>query len=162
MIKEYRIEDVIEFLRESNEIEGVHDQDSLKQAIKAWSYLVKSKNFTEKVVLTTHKILMQNQCLRPNEKGYYRRVQVWIGRREGLDFTKINEAMTQWLMNVNDLTKNGKKESKIYLEETIKKQHVDFEKIHPWVDGNGRTGRMYMNFTRMKLGLPILIIHSGV
>lgn len=39
--------------------------------------------------------------------------------------------------------------------------HADFEKIHPFPDGNGRTGRLLMNFELMKDGFPITIIKKG-
>jgi Fic family protein len=36
--------------------------------------------------------------------------------------------------------------------------HVDFVGIHPFVDGNGRTSRLLMNFELMRHGyLPIII-----
>ena len=30
--------------------------------------------------------------------------------------------------------------------------------VHPFIDGNGRTGRIFMNWWRVKNGLPILVI----
>lgn len=38
--------------------------------------------------------------------------------------------------------------------------HHKFEKIHPFFDGNGRTGRMIMNYILMKNGYPPIIIHN--
>ncbi len=46
-------------------------------------------------------------------------------------------------------------------EEWSQQLHVSYEKIHPFVDGNGRTGRMFMNWWRLTNGLPLLIIHEG-
>ncbi|MBN1156800.1 Fic family protein [Candidatus Woesearchaeota archaeon] len=37
--------------------------------------------------------------------------------------------------------------------------HHKFEKIHPFIDGNGRTGRMLMNYIIMKSNYPPVIIH---
>ncbi len=38
--------------------------------------------------------------------------------------------------------------------------HHKFERIHPFMDGNGRTGRMLMNFILLKNNYPPIIIHS--
>lgn len=38
--------------------------------------------------------------------------------------------------------------------------HEKFEKIHPFYDGNGRTGRMIMNLMLLRVGLPPLIIKN--
>lgn len=44
------------------------------------------------------------------------------------------------------------------LEAWIWGTHVEFERIHPFLDGNGRTGRLWMNSLRMQHGLPWMTI----
>jgi hypothetical protein len=81
----------IEFLQESNEIEDVHDTDSLDQAIYAWEYLISQKEISIGVILKAHKILMLHKFLRPNEKGYFRKCPVYIDNKECLDWEKIEK-----------------------------------------------------------------------
>jgi len=38
--------------------------------------------------------------------------------------------------------------------------HIQFERIHPFSDGNGRTGRMIMNYSLLQHGFPPLIIEK--
>ena len=38
--------------------------------------------------------------------------------------------------------------------------HIQFERIHPFSDGNGRTGRMIMNYSLLQQGFPPLIIEK--
>lgn len=151
--------DVEEFLKESNAIESVYDVDSLQQALYAWEYLIGEKEITPSVVLKTHKILMLHQPLHGYERGYFRRCAVYIGGRQGLRWDVIPEAIQSWCIDMNmpqatENTDDGK-------ERYSKMIHVDYENIHPFIDGNGRTGRMFMNWWRIKNGLPILVIHEG-
>lgn len=45
--------------------------------------------------------------------------------------------------------------------ENIARLHADFVGIHPFIDGNGRTGRLVMNMELMKAGYPVAIIESA-
>mgnify|MGYP001325756166 CR=1 FL=1 len=143
------------FLLESNKIEGVYDEDSLKQAKLAWKYLMTQKTLTVGVILKTHKILMLHQKLRPNEKGYFRTCEVMIGQRFGLSWFKIKNVINEWLDDVKVSIKIPGEDGK-----HIKNDHIEYERIHPFVDGNGRTGRLFYQWERLKSGLPIVIIYE--
>lgn len=134
------------FLRESNAIEDVFDEESLSQAAWAWAYLKGQKELNIGVILKTHKILMLNQGLRPNERGYFRQRRVYIGGRSALHYSDIRPALKVWVQEANADPANWKNMHRLY------------EEIHPFVDGNGRTGRMFMNWQRLQAKLPILVI----
>ncbi len=152
----------IEFLKESNAIEGEYDFQALECAKEAWEFLLMHNELTLALVCGVHKLLMRNRdTLRQEEKGALRAIPVYISRKEALNPLLVKEQLEQWILNVNDLLTNGAKETDIFKERTVKEQHIAYEKIHPFVDGNGRTGRMFMNWTRLKLKLPLLIVHTG-
>jgi len=149
-------EEIQEFLRESNAIESVHDDTSFQQAKRAWEYLMTQKNMTTKVVLGTHNILMLGSNLDIRDIGSFRNVGVMVGGYIAINPLKIPEAMESWCEDANTSVKVPSKEGK-----HIKLDHITYEKIHPFIDGNGRTGRMFMNWQRIRAKLPILIVHVG-
>ncbi len=142
---------VLQFLSESNAIEGVFDADSLLQAYCAWEYLRTQKTLSIGAILKIHKILMLHQPLAPNEKGYFRQAPVWIGGKEAMMWPLVPQRMGELCVIMNEQR----------TEEEIKQDHIAYEYCHGFIDGNGRTGRMILNWQRIKNGFPILVIHQG-
>lgn len=137
-----------EFLKESNAIEGVYDEDSLKQAKKAWEFLINEDVLTVNVILKTHKQLMKNQPITERDKGAFRKCRVWVGGCEGADWTFVPVFTQNWCFET--MRKSPKVDAK--------KLHIEFEKLHPFIDGNGRIGRMLMNWTRVKRNNQKLLV----
>lgn len=139
-------EQEIDFLEQSNFIEGVYDEVSLDQAVLAWEYLMEQEEMSPEVVKKTHEILMLYK-LRGCECGHFRTVDVWVGRHKGEDPKNIPQLVKAWCEEMNLSPENWKS------------LHVAYESVHPFTDGNGRTGRMFMNWHRIKkCGLPLLVI----
>ncbi len=145
----------LEFLRESNHIEGEYSQEALADAVKAWDWAKKQKGHTtESLILGIHRRLMKR--LYPRIAGKYRVVQVGVmtkaGFREAIKWGEIKPELDH-LCN--------RRIYPCYSMEMIKDWHIQFEHIHPFEDGNGRVGRILMNLQLLKEGLPILVIHEG-
>ena len=45
-------------------------------------------------------------------------------------------------------------ESTEHIVTKLARFHIEFEGIHPFIDGNGRTGRLFVNLELMKAGFP--------
>lgn len=137
----------IDFLQQSNYIENVIDSDSLDKAVEAWYYMKSLSKIEPSNIKRMHKILMEGK-LPKHQLGHYRSVPVFVGGREGYPAAELTHHVREWTIRANQPM----------TEEEIKEHHVLYEKIHPFFDGNGRTGRILMNWQRIKNGLPVLVI----
>ena len=147
-------------LNYSNAIEQVFGKEAADDAYSAWQWGEKNiDKLTVEVVLDIHRILM----IRIDERiaGRIRNCDVWIGgqRKYFASEQLMREEIAEILMMM-DIPANKFKTNE-YKEEYTIHIHVLFEGIHPFVDGNGRTGRILYNLHRLKLGLPIHTIHPG-
>ncbi len=119
---------------------------------KAYDYIKSLKKLSEKRVKELHKIVMQD--ILSTELGKFRTVPVFI--RGSKIVPPKPELIPQQMRAL--LAWYKKHREQLHPFELACRFHVEFEKIHPFRDGNGRTGRLLMNFILIKSGFPILDI----
>lgn len=137
--------DVKKYIKASNEIEGIYDPNEDLQSLNAWAYLEQLTTLSHVDIMRVQKIITINQTdLAPNERGYYRGMggnttNVTVGGRLAPDHSLVEDLMKQWLLDIPEMTPLT--------------AHIRFEAIHPFSDGNGRTGRMLYWFICKKRGI---------
>lgn len=125
--------------------------------LKAWNYVEKNfKRFPKKEdILELHKIV--NYDIEEDfTLGKYKRVQNYVGGMYTSSYLFVDEKMNQlfkWIkkayQNIDDF-------------EVAFQSHAQFEIIHPFVDGNGRVGRLIINWLLMYKELSPLIIRNSL
>ena len=122
-----------------------------KEAIE-WveSVVAKDEPFSERLIKSIHQLVLKN--IDNSNAGRYRQENVMIAGAEHtppdhLHLPTLMAELVQWY---------GQQDC--HPVERAARLHVDFVGIHPFVDGNGRTARLLMNFDLMTSGyLPVII-----
>ena len=139
-----------DWIRESNLIEGIDDPKEDARCLVVWK-LLRRKRWSLTSVLWIHSRIMF--VLNRRIAGKWRECNVRVGNHIPTHWHNVPGQMSAWVWNETFAHEKGWEE--------IKKAHVRFETIHPFEDGNGRTGRMLMNWQRVKAGLEPLCIKAS-
>ena len=108
--------------------------------------LVKSKtSVSEKVIKDIHSLVLMDRQM---DKGVYRSVPVRVGAFHPCQPYEVPIMMERLMI------KYAGEMQQLHVIERAALFHLMFETIHPFIDGNGRVGRLLLNLELMKEGYP--------
>ena len=117
-----------------------------KEAFEFVSELVKQNEpLSERIIKQIHFLVLVGN---KDDRGVYRKVPVRImgAKHEPVQPYMIEPKMEELLKSFM--------EGEEHIITKLARFHIEFEGIHPFIDGNGRTGRLLVNLELMKAGYP--------
>lgn len=137
------------FKIEGKEPREIYEAINHKKALElVFDNLQNNQEFDEKFIKKLNETI--NKDIKDTEG--YRKVTAFIRGSEHIppEPEKVPNLMNYFVYNYNhDEQDNFTK---------IAKYHIELEKIHPFEDGNGRTGRLLINYELLKNNLPPVVI----
>ena len=157
---------LVDVLQKDRKNEKIKDTEEIVNYIKATHYAFKRLSdlpLCMRLIKETHAVLLSN--VRGEEKipGEFRKSQNWIGHGGSTlkNATFIPPAPDEMDICLSDLEKYIHEDSEISNLIKIALIHYQFETIHPFLDGNGRMGRLLIILYLREQGIiqyPVLYL----
>ncbi len=124
------------------------------QAMNGGIKMLETLPFTSRLIKRTHRILMQGVRGEQKNPGKFRKSQNWIGGaniNNAIFVPPVHASIDDLISDIEKFIHN----TKIYIPELLKIAiiHYQFETIHPFLDGNGRVGRLL---------IPLYLVYKGI
>jgi len=135
---------------------SVREVFEAKNLARVFEYIkdkVNTKNIDKDLILLLHKMLISN--INENIAGRFRKQHEYV--RVGTYIAPAPEHVEAMVDAL--LLEYSSRHAEHFLEK-ISEFHLEFEHIHPFCDGNGRIGRILINYQLIQLGFPPIIIRD--
>lgn len=147
-------------LIEYDEVRSGHTYTEYEEAKRLYRAINDFLDY-ERNIIDEKWIKAVNDVITGNMKPGYRKEDVYIGNKiEAVYYPPshdtVEKHMKDFLENINDIPSD--------MEAMVKMaalKHIEFERIHPFVDGNGRSGRMLLNQMLINGGLLPVVFDSN-
>lgn len=160
-MKQSELELLKSYVRESNAIENIFVEATHHLFVDhlAAAKLVFDAARKSSIIIAPkdiHRLLMKREL---KGAGEFRKVRVWVGSNPMPSPELVKELMERWQELIQGEMPYKDSMTPEYKEKLAWHYHYWFEAIHPFIDGNGRTGRLTLNNIRLSLGLSWLVVH---
>ncbi len=131
----------------------VYEAKNLARVVNYIRSKAQEKEIDKELILFLHQMLIgginDDIAGRFREQGEYVRVANYIAPAPEKIETMIDNALVSYSSCLDR-----------YFLERISRFHLDFECVHPFCDGNGRMGRVIINYQLKRIGFPSVIIRD--
>lgn len=150
----------------TDEDENINEVINYYKATQIGVHILNREKFSDDFFFEIHRTLMGGNVRKPKIIGEYRKEQNYIGKNASHEITfvppcpeKVPALMNNLISYINEPTDSYRELVRIAII------HAQFETIHPFMDGNGRVGRMliplYLYYTK-QIDLPFFFISEAL
>jgi len=134
--------------------QDIHEVLNYRRAMRRAEQLLEERPLSLNVIREMHRILMAGVRGQNRAPGEFRRIPNWIGppncpieeaRFVPISADQLMDALHEWQVYIHEDTPDRLVQLAIL--------HAEFEALHPFLDGNGRIGRIFLPLFMWQVGL---------
>ncbi|MFA6097896.1 MAG: Fic family protein [Candidatus Paceibacterota bacterium] len=134
-------------------VREVFEAKNLARVMEYVKGKARESEISKEMILLLHRMLIGN--INDKIAGRFRAVGEYV--RVGTHVAPAPEHVERM---IDEILLEYTSDHESYFTDKIAKFHLDFETVHPFCDGNGRIGRVIINYQLLRFGFPAVIIRD--